>query len=202
MLANEPRPPSSAPHSETGPGQLGGQRPAPGLAELFREVFIVGATGFGGAIVWLRRALVERRRWLTADEFNEALSLGQFLPGPNIFNVLALLGRHFHGLRGIAVMTVAIMLAPMVFAMILGALYVQYGELPAVKALMRGVAPVAAGLVLTLGLKTALSKLLRNEIAILSVLTFVAVALLRFGLPATMAVMGPLAVLVAWRRTP
>jgi chromate transport protein ChrA len=30
--------------------------------------------------------IVERRRWMTAEEFNDAYSLCNFLPGPNIVN--------------------------------------------------------------------------------------------------------------------
>lgn len=175
-------------------------RTVPTLPQLFRVFFVVGATGFGGVIVWLRRALVEEHGWLTADEFNEALSVGQFLPGPNIFNIIVVLGRHFHGLRGIVVMTFAIMALPMLFAMALGALYLRFGQLPAVKDTMRGVAPVAAGLVLTLAVKTASSRHLRNELAIVAVLTFVAVAIFRFSLPVVMLTMGPVALLVAMRR--
>ena len=54
------------------------------LSELFLGFLQVGARGFGGAMPWARRMLVDERRWLTAEEFTDVLSLGQVLPGPNI----------------------------------------------------------------------------------------------------------------------
>ena len=57
--------------------------------------------GFGGVLPWARRMLVEQRRWLTAEEFTEVLSLGQFLPGGNIVNMSVVIGQRFHGVPGI-----------------------------------------------------------------------------------------------------
>ncbi len=54
----------------------------PGLLDLFLAFVGISVSGFGGALPWARRAIVERRRWMSAEEFNEAFSLAQFLPGP------------------------------------------------------------------------------------------------------------------------
>ena len=43
--------------------------------------------GFGGVLVWARRGIVERHRWMTAEEFNETFALCHFLSGPNIVNL-------------------------------------------------------------------------------------------------------------------
>jgi chromate transporter len=61
-------------------------RPAKGprLPELFVAFSTVLLSGFGGALPWTRRMIVERRRWMTAEEFNDAYSLCNFLPGPNM----------------------------------------------------------------------------------------------------------------------
>ena len=68
------------------------QRPAayssaPTLGDLFLAFAGIAIMGFGGVLPWARRMLVEERRWLTAEEFTETLSLGQFLPGGNIVNM-------------------------------------------------------------------------------------------------------------------
>ena len=67
---------------------------------LFIEFLKVGLSGFGGVLPFARRMLVERRRWLAEQEFNEVLSLSQFLPGPNIVNVSIIIGRRFQGPLG------------------------------------------------------------------------------------------------------
>ena len=54
----------------------------PGLIELFLAFAKMSLAGFGGVLVWARRAIVDQHRWMTADEFNETYALCHFLPGP------------------------------------------------------------------------------------------------------------------------
>ena len=56
--------------------------------------------GFGGVLPVAQRELVERRRWLTRQEFVQLLSLGQVLPGPNIVNMALIFGDRHFGWRG------------------------------------------------------------------------------------------------------
>ena len=58
--------------------------PIPSHAELFLAFFRITLSGFGGTLPWTRRMFVEKKRWMTAEEFNEAYAFCQFLPGPNI----------------------------------------------------------------------------------------------------------------------
>src|SRR6476660_7455768 len=59
----------------------------PGLIALFLAFAKMSLAGFGGVLVFARRAIVEQHRWMTADEFNETFALCHFLPGPNIVNL-------------------------------------------------------------------------------------------------------------------
>src|SRR5947207_7045630 len=71
----------------------------PGLVALFMAFARMSLAGFGGVLVFARRAIVEQHRWMTADEFNETFALCHFLPGPNIVNLSMVFGSR---LRGIA----------------------------------------------------------------------------------------------------
>lgn len=179
---------------------MSSERAVPSPQELFWAYLVLGASSFGGSIVWMRYMLVEQRRWLTADEFNDALSISQFLPGPNVFNLIVVLGPRFGGAKGIVASTLGIMALPFVFAIGIGALYSLYGDQPAAKAAMRGVAPIAAGLMLALGFKVALSPTLRSVLALFAVATFIAVAYFRVSLLGVLVTLAPLAIFVAWRR--
>ena len=64
----------------------------PGLLELFWAFAKMSLAGFGGVLVWARRAIVDQHKWMTADEFNEAFALCHFLPGPNIVNLSMVFG--------------------------------------------------------------------------------------------------------------
>ncbi|HZS07826.1 MAG TPA: chromate transporter [Blastocatellia bacterium] len=63
----------------------------------------LGATGFGGGmavISHIRRLVVHKNRWLSEEEFLDAVSLGQSLPGANAANVIAYIGLKLAGWRG------------------------------------------------------------------------------------------------------
>ena len=65
----------------------------PTLSELFAAFAMISLQGFGGVLAWSRRMLVEQRQWMTAEEFNDAYALCQFLPGPNVVNLSVVFGR-------------------------------------------------------------------------------------------------------------
>src|SRR5258708_17139427 len=66
--------------------------PRPSLSELFIAYALISLYGFGGVLAWSRRMMVDERRWLTPEQFNEAYALCSFLPAPNIANFSLLFG--------------------------------------------------------------------------------------------------------------
>ena len=84
--------------SVTGPAPENLTSPPPGLIALFVAFAKMSLAGFGGVLVFARRGIVERHRWMTADEFNETFALCHFLPGPNIVNLSVVFGARFRGL--------------------------------------------------------------------------------------------------------
>src|SRR3979409_2763976 len=97
--------------------------PPPPISELFVAFFTVALHGFGGVLPWARRAIVEEKRWMTAEEFNEAFAISQFLPGANVVNLAVLFGGRLHGASGAAVALAGLLLPPMAIVLTLGALY-------------------------------------------------------------------------------
>lgn len=173
----------------------------PGVAELFVRFTQVGASGFGGVMPWARRMLVEERHWLTDEEFSEMLSLCQVLPGPNIVNMAVCVGTRFRGARGALAAFFGLLSAPFAIILVLGALFTQYGELPAISAAFRGISAAAAGLIVAMGLKMAASRRLRSPMAAFALAAFVGVALARFPLGAFLLIAAPASVAAAaWRR--
>ena len=127
----------------------------PSLAALFRAFAIVSLSGFGGALPWARRMIVEQKRWMTAEEFNEAFALSQFLPGPNIVNFSVVFGSRFGGAPGAAVALVGLMGPPLVIVIVLAILYARYGEIETLRRMLAGVAAAAAGLLIAVVAKMA-----------------------------------------------
>ena len=75
----------------------GACRPA-STGDLFITFNRLALQGFGGVLAVAQRELVERKRWLTREQFVEMLSLSQVLPGPNVVNLALMLGDRFFGL--------------------------------------------------------------------------------------------------------
>lgn len=124
-----------------------------GLGELFRGFALIGLSGFGGVMPWARRYIVERYGWLDAEEFAALLGLCQVMPGPNVMNLSVCVGQKYQGWRGAIVAPLGMMLAPMVIVLLLGLVYLHWGDLPLVHSMLRGIVAVGAGLIIATGLK-------------------------------------------------
>jgi chromate transporter len=173
---------------------------APSLGELFRAFALVSVSGFGGALPWARRMIVEQRKWMTAEEFNETFSLSQFLPGPNLINFSVVYGSRFGGAAGAAVALAGLLGPPLVIVTILAALYAHFGDLAVLTRILGGIASAAAGLIIANVAKMAEPLFRRrwNFAPFVAIAGFVAVALMRWPLPYVFAVLAPVSVALAW----
>src|SRR5262245_22045395 len=97
--------------------------PPPKPRTLFFEFARMALSGFGGVLPFIRRAVVERNRWLNDRDFVEVLSLGQVLPGPNVINDSLMLGLRFAGLRGAVAAFSGLVLVPMVVVLTIMVIY-------------------------------------------------------------------------------
>src|ERR1051325_265855 len=95
----------------------------PSLFALFLAFAKMSLAGFGGVLGWARRGIVEQRRWMTAEEFNETFALCHFLPGPNIVNLSVVFGSRFGGIAGGLAAFAGLVGPPMVIVMMLAVLY-------------------------------------------------------------------------------
>jgi chromate transporter len=105
--------------------------PTPGA--LFVTFFSIARSGFGGALPFARRTLVERHGWLTAGDFTETLSLCQTLPGPNVVNLSIVVGARASGWRGSLAAFAGLVGTPVIVVIALGALYGRFGGLGSVR---------------------------------------------------------------------
>ncbi len=179
------------------------QQPAsPG--ELFCACNRLALQGFGGVLPVAQRELVERRRWLSRSQFLELLATAQVLPGPNVVNLVLMVGDRFFGWRGALAALAGILLGPLLLVLLLAAGAAQLQHLPMASGALRGMGVVAAGLVLTTTLKLA-SGLRGNalgpaRIALLVAAAALAVGWLRWPLVGVVLGLGALGIAWAWRR--
>ncbi len=152
----------------------------------------------------VQRELVEKKQWLTVEEFLEDWAVAQILPGPNVVNLSLMIGDRYFGLRG-AMLALAGMLGfPLLIVLTLAGVFVSVADVPGVAGALRGMGAVAAGLITATGLK--LVHAMRNNVMgtpvcwALAAITFVAVFVLRLPLALVIAVIGGMACLWAHRQ--
>jgi chromate transporter len=181
------------------------QRPAPrSPIELFHVFNRLALQGFGGVLAVAQIELVERSGWLTREEFVEALSVAQMLPGPNVCNLALMTGDRFFGWRGAFAALAGMMLLPLTIVLALAAAYDHWAHLSALSCALRGMGAVAAGLVIVTALKLAASlkanPLGRALCLVFTGATFGAIALARMPLVWVILGLGSLAIGAAWWR--
>jgi chromate transporter len=123
------------------------------LRALFFAFLAVSLCGFGGGIAWARRITVDRRRWISEAEFADIVSLCQFLPGPNIVGIAVCTGTKLRGGIGAIAALCGFIVIPWSIGLSLGALYLEYAQLPVLRHILGGVSAAAAGLLIATGFR-------------------------------------------------
>jgi len=164
--------------------------------EIFGVFAKIGSISFGGgAIGYLRHALVVQKRWLDEEEFLSGLELAQTLPGLNAVNMGVYVGERLCGVRGALAATLGMVLPGLALVLGLGASYAALaGKAPQVLAALHGVAAAATGFLLSVALKTGRKQLLHWKPLLFVVATFTAMSILRLPLVGIVLVLGGLAV--------
>lgn len=172
--------------------------------ELFTAFTWLALQGFGGVLAVVQRELVEKRRWLTREQFIEDWAVAQIMPGPNVVNLSMMIGGRHFGLSGALAALAGMLLAPLVLLLLIATLYSQLADLPQAQGALRGMGAVAAGLIAATGLKLV-GALRKNAMGMgacigFALASFVAVALLRWPLAWVLLGLGTVACTWAWHR--
>ncbi len=177
--------------------------PPPSLLELFIAFATIALCGFGGVLAWSRRMMVEERGWMTPEQFNETYALCSMLPGGNILNFSVIFGSRFRGVPGALVAIAGLLGPPMLLIMIIGTIYAHYGDAPALRRMLTGIASAAAGLMMATVAKMArpLFASRRSMAApVVAIATFAAIGIVHWPLPLVLAAIIPISIGVAWVR--
>lgn len=174
------------------------------LSDLFLSFTWLALQGFGGVLAIAQRELVEKKRWMTREEFVEEWAVAQVMPGPNVINLGIMLGWRYFGWRGSVVALAGMLTVPLLVVLALAIAYARFASNPQVAGALRGMGAVAAGLIIATGLKL-IPALQKNVLGMpLSLLfgaaAFVAMALLKLPLAWVLPGLGFVACAIAWRR--
>lgn len=171
--------------------------------DLFWSFSWLALQGFGGVLAVVQRELVEKKRWLSREQFVEDWAVAQIMPGPNVVNLGMMIGDRHFGLSGALAALAGLLLFPTFVVLALAVLFATVADHDVAQRALRGMGAVAAGLVAATGIKLA-GALVRNPMGIpvcatVVGLTFVTSALLRWPMVWVLLAIGGASCLWAWR---
>src|SRR3954469_19205748 len=141
--------------------------PARTLRGLVRYFLKLGGSGVGGPIAlvgYMQRDLVEQRRWFTEAEFQQAIAVGQTMPGPLAAQVAMWLGYLQAGAFGAAAVALPFVLPPFLIVTLVAIVYAQYQGLAVVHDVFLGVGPAVLAIIAIAATKLARSTNKRDPV--------------------------------------
>ena len=98
---------------------------------------------------------MDRRGWITADEFVKDFALSQLAPGINIIGMAVLFGKRVRGPSGVALAMAGLLLPSATATACISAVYAHVKDTHAVASALRLVMPAVAGLGIATAFQTA-----------------------------------------------
>jgi chromate transporter len=156
----------------------------------------LGFISFGGPtgqIAIMHQDLVERRRWISEGRFLHALNYCMLLPGPEAQQLATYIGWLMHRTWG-GIVAGGLFVLPSLFILIaLSWIYLRYGDVPWVAAVLHGIKPAVTAIVLFAAYRIASRALKYRPLWLISVAAFVAIFAFDVPFPAiilTAAIVG------------
>ena len=158
----------------------------PSFAEMFRVFGRIGVLSFGGPaaqIALMHRELVERRPWLSEQDYLSALSFCMLLPGPEAMQLATYAGWRQRGIWGGVLAGGLFVLPGAVVILALALCYLAFGDLPMVRAAFQGIQAAVVVIVL-MALRKIAARALKGPGALwLAAASFVAIFFFQLPFP-------------------
>lgn len=151
------------------------------IVALFIAFSKVGILGFGGGhsmIPLIQVEAVDNYRWLTIEEFTDALAMANSLPGPITTKMSLLVGYKVAGMAGGGISLVGLLAPSSILMIALGALYLRFKDLPAVKGSLIGIRPVVVALLFMVIYDIFPSSITSWHTALIAVISFCVIVFL------------------------
>ncbi|MGH7906803.1 MAG: chromate transporter [Candidatus Binataceae bacterium] len=164
------------------------------LVWVFALLSILAVGGGTAVLPEMERMTVTQFHWVTHQQFRDIYSIGQVAPGPNMLMVM-LIGYKMEGLLGALAVGLAFFVPDCILALFANRVWVHFAASPWRKAIQRGMAPVAIGLMLAGTYAIAKLAIFSVAGAVIAIAIF-AIILWRHINPALLIALGGLAYLL------
>ena len=118
--------------------------------QLFNSFWKIGTFTIGGGYVMIpimEREVVDRRGWLSHEEFLDYLSLSQAMPGIFAVNMATCIGRRIGGFRGILCAVLGNILMPIAMILLIAIFFRLFRDNVVVERIFMGLRPAVVALI-------------------------------------------------------
>jgi len=140
----------------------------------------MGMFAFGGPaahIALMESEIIQKRKWMTSQEFLDLIGATNIIPGPNSTEMTMHCGYVRGGKIGLFVAGLSFVFPAVVITALLAHLYVNYGELPNVKQWVQGITPAVLAVIAAAVFKLGKKALKNAELGVMGFLVLVAALL-------------------------
>ena len=160
--------------------------PVVSLREAFWYWLRLGCVSFGGPagqIAIMHTDLVDRKRWISEKRFLHALNYCMLLPGPEAQQLATYIGWLMHRSLGGVIAGALFVLPSLLVLIALSWVYMRFGDVPAVAAVLYGVKPAVVAIVLGAAWRIG-SRVLRHPLMWgIALAAFIAIFVLKLPFP-------------------
>lgn len=163
---------------------------APSFDEALSAWIRIGLLSFGGPtaqIALMHRVIVDEKKWLTEQQYLNALSFCMLLPGPEAMQLATYAGWRLHGLKGGLAAGLLFVLPGALVVLALSAIYATWGNVPMIEAIFFGVKAAVLVIVIEALLRIAKRALKVQEHWIIAALAFLGIFFLAIPFPLIVA---------------
>lgn len=116
----------------------------------------IGLFTFGGGyamIGLIRRELIDRRKWITPEEFTDMIAVSESTPGPLAINSATYVGYKVGGFLGALFATIGVVIPSFVIIFVISLFLERFLQIRVVAAAFQGIQVAVAFLILSAGIK-------------------------------------------------
>jgi chromate transporter len=120
------------------------------LGQLVLYFLKLGTVGFGGPVAlvgYMQADLVEKRQWISLEDYKEGLALAQLAPGPLAAQLAIYLGYVHYHILGATLAGIAFVIPSFLMVLGLGWAYTTFGGLPWMQSIFYGVGAGVIGII-------------------------------------------------------
>lgn len=152
--------------------------------EMFFSFFKIGAFTLGGGYAMLpliQKEVVERRKWISKEEFLDMIAVAQSAPGPIAINTAVFVGYKLKGFMGAVFTTLGSVLPSFLIILIIASFFTGIQRNPVVERIFEGIRPAVVALIAAPVLNMGRDAKVNKRTAVIPVLIALVVGFLKFN---------------------